>query len=318
MQNTPYPYVPLDPAVARSIVDEVAPRHKLTSVTPAQAAFTNAVHILEIESAGGNILRLVVKQLTDDPDPERAVAEYHGLQIARKHGIPAPEPVLLDDTGSLLGIPGIVTSFVEGRQIASPEDPRRWAEDLARFLLRVHDVRPDAEERRHIYDGWDMGLFFLDGEWPKIKAGHPLTETLYGVVQEIKSEIRTGSPSLIHMDYWPGNVLWVDGRVSALIDWDSAGFGDPALDVGYFRMNMYLRGIKEAADPFLRYYEAQSGPVRNLGFWEVACAVRPLPDPPLWIPASREMGDLTATSDRAETDYYEFIKTAIRRAREGR
>ena len=318
MQNSPYPYVPLDPSVAERIVDEVVTRHKLVSVRPAHAAFTNAVHILETESAGGHNLRLVVKQLTDDPDPERAIAEYHGLQIARKHGIPAPEPVLLDNTGSLLGVPGIVTSFVEGRQIADPEDPRRWAEDLAKFLLRVHDVRPDPEERRHIYDGWNMGLFFLQDNWPKLKAGHPLTETLFGVVDELQSEIRTAPPVLVHMDYWPGNVLWRNGRVSALLDWDSAAYGDPALDVGYFRMNMYLRGIKEAADPFLHQYEAASGPVANLGFWEVACAVRALPDPAMWIPASREMGDLTATSDRAETDYYEFVKTAIRRAREGR
>ena len=58
--------------------------------------------------------------------------------------------------------------------------------------------------------------------------------------------------------------------------------------------------------------------MRNLGFWEVACAVRALPNPALWIPASREMGDLSATDDRAETDYYEFVSNAVRRAREGR
>ena len=122
----------------------------------------------------------------------------------------------------------------------------------------------------------------------------------------------------LHMDYWPGNVLWLDGRVSAVLDWDAAAYGDPALDVGYFRMNMYLRGIKEAADVFLEHYEAARGPVRNLGFWELACAARPLPDPAAWIPSSRQMGDLGATDDRRNTDYYEFVEDAIRRAREGR
>ena len=308
----------LDCELAHRVLGEIAPRHKLTSVRNAKSAFTNAVHILEAKSPGGPTDRFVVKRLTDDPDPERAVAENHGLQIARRHGIPAPEPVLLDATGDLLGIPGIITTFVEGRQIASPEDPRKWAEELARLLLRVHDVRPEAGERRLIYDGRDMGLYFLRGSWPKVKAGHPLTGSLFGVVQELQPEIQAAPPALLHMDYWPGNVLWLDGRVSALLDWDSAAYGDPALDVGYFRMNMYLRGIREAADPFLEYYEAESGPVRNLGFWEVACAVRPLPDPAMWIPASREMGDHSATDDRADTDFYEFASNAIRRAREGR
>ncbi len=308
----------MDSELARRILEEIAPRPKLVSVTNARAAFTNAVHVLGAQSPRGHAVKFVVKRLTDDPDPERAIAEYHGLRIASKHGIPAPEPVLLDETGSLLGVPGIVTTFVEGKQIAAPEDPRKWAEDLARLLLRVHDVRPDAEERRRIYDGWGMGLYFLGGDWPGIKAGHPLTETMYNVVEEMRPEIRTGPPVLLHMDYWPGNVLWLDGRVSAVLDWDAAAYGDPALDVGYFRMNMHLRGIREAAEPFLQYYEASSGPVRNLGFWEVACATRPLPDPALWIPASREMGDQSATDDRAETDYVEFVSSAIRRAREGR
>ena len=78
----------------------------------------------------------------------------------------------------------------------------------------------------------------------------------------------------LHMDFWPGNILWVDGRISAVLDWDASAYGDPAIDVGNFRMEMHLRGIKEAADPFLEYYQALSGPVRNLGFWELACAAR--------------------------------------------
>ena len=230
--------------LAHRVLNEAAPRHKLVSVSNATAAFTNAVHVLETESPRGRAEKFVVKRLTDEPDPERAVAEYHGLQIARNHGIPAPEPVLLDETGATLGVPGIVTTFVDGNQIAAPEDHRKWAEDLARLLLRVHDVRPSSEERGRIYDGLDMGLFFLRGDWPEIKAGHPLTETLFGVVEELRSDILPEPPVLLHMDYWPGNVLWLDGRVSALIDWDAASYGDPALDVGYFRMNMYLRASR--------------------------------------------------------------------------
>ena len=121
------------------------------------------------------------------------------------------------------------------------------------------------------------------------------------------------------MDYWPGNVLWHEGRISAVLDWDAAAYGDPALDVAYFRMNMYLRGIKEAADIFLKHYEAESGArVRNLGFWELSRAAGPLPNPALWIPMSREMGDAGSTDDRADTDYYEFVENARRKAYNGR
>ena len=298
-------------------MDIVAPGNRLVSVTPAAAAFTNAVNVLDTVSPDGQRARFVVKRMTEAPDPERATADFHGLRIARRHGIPAPEPLLLDPTGDLLGGPGIVTRFARGRQIANPEDPVEWAKDLADLLLRIHGVSPDAIERKGIYDGNELGLYFLTGHWPEKMAGHPLSGTIYGVIRELRSSLRKVPPVFLHMDYWPGNVLWLDGRVSAVLDWDAAAYGDPALDVGYFRMNMYLRGIKEAADVFLEQYEAASGPVANLGFWELACAARPLPDPAAWIPASREMGDLGATDDRAETDYYEFVEGAMRRAREG-
>ena len=58
--------------------------------------------------------------------------------------------------------------------------------------------------------------------------------------------------------------------------------------------------------------------MRNLGFWELASAARPLPNPGEWIPASRQMGDLTATDDRADSDYYHFVADAIDRAHAGR
>lgn len=300
------------------IVHAVAPGLRLLSATPATAAYTNSVHILHCVSPTGNETRLAVKRMTDDPDPERATADFYGLRIARMHGIPAPEPLYLDTTGDLLGLPGIVSGFIEGEQVSRPDDVRSWSADIARMLLRVHDARPSAEDLGHIYDGKWMGLYFLRDSWPKTMAGHPLTTPIFEAVRELRAGLRRVRPVFLHMDYWPGNILWSQGRISGLVDWDATSYGDPALDVAYFRMNMYLRGIKEAADIFLNYYEAESGPVENLGFWELACAARPLPNPALWIPASREMGDKGATDDRAETDFPEFVESAIRRAYDGR
>ena len=302
---------------ARLVMDTVAPGHRLISITPATAAFTNAVHVLDTVSPGGPAAP--IRRQADDLRTRSRTRDRRlcGLQIARNHGIPAPEPVLLDAKGELLGVPGIVTRFVRGRQIANPEDPVKWARDLADLLLKIHDVSPNADERQGIYDGNDLGLYFLTGHWPKKMSGHPLSDMIYSAIRELRFGIRKVPPVFLHMDYWPGNVLWLDGRVSAVLDWDAAAYGDPALDVGYFRMNMYLRGIKEAADIFLEHYEAARGPVRNLGFWELARAAGALPDPAAWIPQSREMGDLGATDDRADTDYYEFVEDALRRAKEG-
>ena len=199
--------------------------------------------------------------------------------------------------------------------MADPPDPAKWAEVLAQLLLRIHAIKPSDKDRRLLFDGNHEALFFLRGDWPKKKGGHPLSADISDAARELQSVVVRVPPVLVHMDYWQGNILWHENHVSAVLDWDHASYGDPAIDVAYFRMNMYLRGIKAAADIFLQRYEEGSGAaVQNLGFWELAAAARPLPDPVLWIPESRELGDTAATDERASTDYYEFVSAAKRRA----
>ena len=311
----------LDPSRAQLVLDTVAPGHRLISITPAAAAFTNEVHILEAVSPRGSRLRLVVKHFVDEPEfaSKCAQASFHAHEIAKARGVPVPQPILKDETGELLGTPGLITSFVEGRQIASPKGTSAWAQELADLLLLIHDIRPTLEDQALLYEGHNEALFILRDYAERERLGHPLANEIYSAVYDLQSHLEPAPSALLHMDYWQGNVLWYRERVSAVVDWDFASFGNPAIDVAYFRMNMYLRGIKPAADIFLRRYEDVSGrTVRNLGFWEIVAAARPLPNPAAWVPASREMGDLTATDDRADSDFYEFVSDGIQRARDGR
>ena len=298
----------LDLPLAQNILETVTPGHRVHAVVPAKGAFTNAVHILDARSSNGQPLRLVVKRMMESLDPRRAIAEFHALRIARKHDIPAPEPLLLDASGETLGKPGLVTTFVEGEQIANPQDVVGWSHRLADLLLSIHDVNLSAEDKQHLYDGSTEGLYFLEGSWTETKSGHPLSESIYTTIREGQHGVSAVAPTFLHMDFWPGNVLWSDGRISAVLDWDVAAWGDPAIDIGYFRMNMHLRGLKEAADHFLQHYQAKTGTVHNLPFWELAAAARPLPDPAAWIPASRRQN---RTDCQAEMGWGEFVTEAI-------
>ena len=136
-------------ARAESIVRVVAPDHRLVTVSPASGSFTNDVRILECRTRAGNHLRLVVKFMVDQPEyaSRCATAQFRALTLVRAHGVPAPEPIFLDETGEVLGVPVDVNRFVEGRQVANPRDPVEWAEALAQMLLRVHDSRPSDRDR---------------------------------------------------------------------------------------------------------------------------------------------------------------------------
>ncbi|MEO9254277.1 MAG: phosphotransferase, partial [Tepidiformaceae bacterium] len=43
-------------------------------------------------------------------------------------------------------------------------------------------------------------------------------------------------PSVLHLDFHPGNILIDGNRVTGVIDWPNVGFGDPAADVATTRV----------------------------------------------------------------------------------
>ena len=287
---------------------------------PAFGSFTNDVRILDCRTPEGHTRRLVVKFMVDQPEysVRNATSHYHALRLAREHEIPAPEPIYLDETGDILGAPGLVMGFIAGRQVADPVDPEAWAQHQARMLLKIHSIRPSQAYRDKLFDGNRQTLYFLDGDMPERLGGHPLSVDILRAVTQLKSSLVPVIPVLVHLDYWHGNVLWEDDAISAIVDWDFAGYGDPAIDVAYFRMNMYLRGMKSAAGVFLDEYEKGSGQkVMNLGFRELAAAAQPLPNPTSWLPANSEMGGKPASDEEAERDYGEFVTEAIGRAHKG-
>jgi aminoglycoside phosphotransferase (APT) family kinase protein len=90
--------------------------------------------------------------------------------------------------------------------------------------------------------------------------------------------------TLVHRDFRTGNYM-VDTRgLTAVLDWEFAGWGDPACDIGWFcaecwrfgRPGLEAGGIAPRAD-FYRGYEAEAGVAIDpdrVAFWEVMTHIR--------------------------------------------
>jgi aminoglycoside phosphotransferase (APT) family kinase protein len=89
--------------------------------------------------------------------------------------------------------------------------------------------------------------------------------------------------ALVHGDFWPGNVLWLDGNFSGVIDWEDAGIEDPMYDVAISRLDLTLIFGEEAAREFLSAY-AKRGLIdeARLTAWEVFAATRAEPFLAAW------------------------------------
>jgi len=96
-----------------------------------------------------------------------------------------PQPLYLDDQGAILGIPGIVTRYVTGTQIASPSDPAGWALALAAMLARIHAIPCDAATRSYLLDANAEATWFLrSGAVPDYMNAHPDGEAVWQIARE--------------------------------------------------------------------------------------------------------------------------------------
>ncbi|GAC1345143.1 MAG: hypothetical protein NVSMB18_24210 [Acetobacteraceae bacterium] len=67
-----------------------------------------------------------------------------------------------------------------------------------------------------------------------------------------------GPVVLVHGDAGPGNFLFADGHLTAIIDWELAHLGDPMEDLAWFSMRCVMEPVPDFAAS-LRDYERQMG-----------------------------------------------------------
>lgn len=68
-------------------------------------------------------------------------------------------------------------------------------------------------------------------------------------------------PVLAHGDAGPGNFMYADGELTALIDWEFAHLGDPMDDIAWFSMRCVMEPVPDYFDALRCYEEAVGAPL---------------------------------------------------------
>jgi len=181
---------------------------------------------------------------------------------------------------------GIAVGHRLTREAALVPDGDALAESLGANLARIHAVRqtcaelkdlvpPAADHARTTIAEYRAYLDCLDDAYPALEWGLQWCATRAPV---------PARATLIHRDYRTGNYLVEGGHLSAILDWEFAGWGDPREDIGWFtaRCWRFAAPDKEAGgiahvDPFLRGYQriAQRTVTRQeLEYWQVMAHLR--------------------------------------------
>lgn len=258
--------------------------------------------------------RMVLRRYASWPrDREVDVAqrETRALELMQRANIPAPAPIWVD-SDSIFDEPAILISFVEGTPDLTPSNPFDWAEKLAAVLTRIHDVRLEADDHELFPPGAGEDVRKIQ-ENPEMVLEHPLGEDLLRRRVLLAGREVESDPVFSHTDFWPGNTLWDEGNLMAVIDWEAPATGDREMDVAYCSLDIRYLGMDKVADHFIESYREESGdPLPNLSHWEAVGLCRPMPDIAQWVPSWVSMGR-DITEERARARFTEVLEDFLER-----
>ena len=263
-----------------------------------EGLFANVAHALQAELAaferleGGSSANVWRLDLREDDAVRPVVFRQHRARGLKEHdagiagkeyrllgrlyemGFPVARPLYLDEANRLL-----VTEFIDGDVAVAPENVGTAIEHMADLLVRIHslDVR--------LVD--DAGLMPLEDPLERLVTCLPATphsERLGSLLSTGDVMVHANPSVLIHGDYWPGNILWANDTIAALIDWEDACLGDPLADLACARVELLCQHGSAAMDDFTIRYLDHSGHLdtRSLCIWECYVSATALESMHLW------------------------------------
>jgi aminoglycoside phosphotransferase (APT) family kinase protein len=144
-----------------------------------------------------------------------------------------PEPVALGQPTDEYPFIWVIYRWIDGHPYADQliDDERQAAADLARFVAELRQITPAADAPA----GGRRPLAQLDAGTRTsiaVSAGAiDVPAALAAWESALQAPVWDGQPVWIHADLLRPNLLAAGGRIRAVIDFGSAGVGDPATDV---------------------------------------------------------------------------------------
>jgi aminoglycoside phosphotransferase (APT) family kinase protein len=222
-------------------------------------------------------LSVVIRQVPVG-DPAGASEQ---LVLRTLDGLGGLAPVLLggDLAGRWSAHPASVISRLDGDADITPVDPEAWARELGRALAVVHAV--PSRRLTRLPNVFDRGDGASDG----------LNGPLAAEVRSRRRQITDSPQVLTHFDYWSGNVIWRDGRLTGIVDWSGAGRGPRGVDLGWCRLDLVLLFDERIADVFLAAYEDGTGrAVADMPLWDRRAAALAHDIVDTWVPNYAPLG----------------------------
>lgn len=274
--------VTADAAAFREVLRRVDPNLRLVSSRDLPGGVSAQVTALMTASSASLAANLVIRQYgarDRQRDPQIAAHEYHLLSLLHTAGLRVPRPVLADESCAILPGPYLVIEYVDGDAMIDPaRAPLPEAAvifELATELARIHEAAISLGDLPYLTDMTCYAARRIHDR-PVVPDESLSEPAVRAALDRIWPPPVVNEPVLLHGDFWPGNTLWRDGSLVAVIDWEDAATGDPVADVSNARMEICIGYGPAAAAEFARQYSAlrPAADLSTLPHWDLYAALR--------------------------------------------
>lgn len=271
---------PLDSHPLAQVARWLVPNSTLLRASALKGGISAEVTVLEIERPDGQTQKLLVRlhgEVDRAHNPQIAADEYKLLSLLHSAGLAVQTPYALDQSGEIFATPYLVLEYVEGETEFAPANMPDFLLQFAAQLARIHQIdgaAPDMSFLPKIDDRYARKL----RERPAQVDTSTDEGRVWAALEGVRPFPQRNPSVLLHGDFWPGNLLWRDGQLVAVIDWEDAAIGDPLADVGSSRLELLWAFGIDAMQHFTEHYRALTTlDWTNLPYWDLYAALRLAP-----------------------------------------
>lgn len=257
----------------------------IEDVAELSGGMTSTMLALSPASGPPAVLRLMTNEPWRTHGPGLTRRERAAQDALASTSVPAPTSIGIDADGTFTGVSAHLMSRLPGTPTNGADAAVVTA--MAEMLARIHDIRPAAPFRA--YQTWAWEAKWVVPAWTR----HPdMWRRAFDLLAE---EPPAYAPTFLHRDYGHRNLLWVDGRISGVVDWVETSTGPAWLDAAHAATNLAVAFGPRPAEAFLAAYGALTGTQPDR-YWLVMDAVGFLP-PPGQAPMFGSPGELERLDD---------------------
>lgn len=302
---------PPDVSILARIVQHVDPNARILAAEPLTGGVSAQVVRLTIAQVHGSRSLLLRWHTGGGQRIEREATVLRQLHAA---GLPVPQVIAEGIAGDPLPDAYLLLEFIDGQTDFTPGDVSAYVRSAAATLAQVHQV------------GVSAGLAGLlpdhNATCAEQVARHPLMLDHVLGEDRIRERLRELWPwsqdnrgCLLHGDYWPGNLIWRDGVLVGIIDWEDAALGDPLADLANSRLEMLFAFGQMAMLEFTTAYVAYRPALdlRRLPHWELMASLRPMQQLAAWAPGWAAYGRPEVTEYSLQAAHRWFVGQALAR-----